>query len=107
MQRTKLSITLCFVVLAAAFFILKPGIAVKGTPAGNSLVSPTGLTASDGDYATKVGVHWQPVRGATTYRIFRNLANDPNSATEVGGTAANYFFDNSAIAGQTYFFWVR
>ena len=37
MQRTKLTVTVCFVVLAAAFFIFKPGIAVKGTPAGSAL----------------------------------------------------------------------
>ena len=107
MQRTKLLITLCFVVFAAAFFIFKPGISVKGTAGGASLASPTGFTASDSDYATKVGLHWQPVRGATVYRVFRNVANDPATANEVGSTPANYFFDSSAVAGQTYFFWVR
>ncbi|HKP70960.1 MAG TPA: cytochrome c peroxidase [Pyrinomonadaceae bacterium] len=107
MQRIKLSITLCFVVFAVAFFTFKPETAVKGTSAGSTLAAPTGLTASDGDYATKVGIHWQPVRGATTYRVFRNSANSPGSATDVGTTPANYFFDASAVAGQTYFFWVR
>ncbi|MBC7909660.1 MAG: VCBS repeat-containing protein, partial [Pyrinomonadaceae bacterium] len=32
---------------------------------------------------------------------------DPSSATEVGTTAANYFFDTTAQANQNYFYWVR
>ncbi|MEP6705846.1 MAG: cytochrome c peroxidase, partial [Acidobacteriota bacterium] len=85
----------------------RPGSVVTGRTIGDALVSPTALTASDGDYATKVGIHWQPVRGATVYRVFRNVSNTSSSATDVGTTTANYFFDASATAGQQYFYWVR
>lgn len=106
-QRIKLSIVVCFGF--AVFFICfyRPAIVVTGKVTGASLVAPTGLTASDNDYASKVGLHWQPVRGATTYRIFRNVANDSGTATDIGTTAANYFFDTTGTIGQQYFYWVR
>jgi cytochrome c peroxidase len=107
MQRVKIAIALCFALVAFSFYIYSPMSVVTGKPVGASLNTPTGMTASDNDYATKVGLHWQPVRGATVYRIFRNLANDTATATDVGTTAANYFFDTSATAGQQYFYWVR
>ncbi|HVF29771.1 MAG TPA: cytochrome c peroxidase [Pyrinomonadaceae bacterium] len=74
---------------------------------GAALSTPTGLTASDNEYAGKVGLHWQPVRGGTTYRIFRNTINNSTTATNIGSTAANYFFDPSAVPAQQYFYWVR
>ena len=71
------------------------------------LSAPTGVTASDGSYNDKVGVHWDAVRGATVYRIFRNTSIDPASATSVGTTAEPYFFDPTGTVGQQYFYWVR
>jgi cytochrome c peroxidase len=50
---------------------------------------------------------WNTVRGANLYRIFRSTASDPSSAVAVGATAANYFFDTTAVPSQTYFYWVR
>jgi hypothetical protein len=94
-----------------AFGFLRLGLSTSGGREGKC--ERTGarrtdrLTASDGDYASKVGVHWQPIRGATTYRIFRNTINDSATATDVGTTAANYFFDTSAVIDQQYFYWVR
>ncbi|MEP6945736.1 MAG: cytochrome c peroxidase [Acidobacteriota bacterium] len=72
-----------------------------------SLAAPTGFTASDGDYSTKVGLRWDAIRGAETYRVFRGSSSDPGSAAELGSTAANYFFDSSGVQGQAYFYWVR
>jgi cytochrome c peroxidase len=74
---------------------------------GAGLPAPTGLSASDGDYPDKVGVLWNTVRGAALYRIFRNTDSEPSSAVEVGTTAANYFFDTTALPSQNYFYWVR
>ncbi len=107
LRRIKLAIVLCFALAVFCVCFYRPVSVVTGQAAGGALSSPTGLTASDGDYATKVGVHWQPVRGATVYRVFRNVINDNGSATDVGTTAANYFFDPSATAGQQYYYWVR
>ncbi len=106
-QRLKLAITLSFALLAVSFCFYRPATVVTGGAGGASLTAPTGLTASDSEYANKIGLHWQPIRGATGYRIFRNVSNDTTTAIDVGTTAANYFFDTSGTAGQQYFYWVR
>jgi cytochrome c peroxidase len=80
---------------------------VEGNVFGSSIAAPTSVRASDGDYANKIGIYWDTMRGATLYRILRNTTNDPATATSVGTTAANYFFDPTAAASQTYFYWVR
>ncbi len=72
-----------------------------------TLQTPTGVLATSNLYATKVGVYWDAVRDATQYRLFRSLTDDINSATDIGSTPANYFFDSTAVAGQTYFYWIR
>ncbi|HEX6126754.1 MAG TPA: cytochrome c peroxidase, partial [Pyrinomonadaceae bacterium] len=107
MQRIKLTTILCFVLSVTCFYFYRPFAVATGQQGAEPLPAPTGFSASDGDYATKVGLHWQPVRGATTYRIFRNTSNDTSTAIDVGTTARNYFFDPSAQAGQSYFYWVR
>lgn len=107
MRTIKLSIAvlislISLLVLANRFL---PGFAVRSQ--GLTLSPPTGVSASDGAYATKVGIVWDTIRGATTYRIFRHPANDAASAVVLGTTAEGSFFDNSGVAGQTYFYWVR
>ncbi len=107
MQRLKLITVLCFSLLVTAAYFYPSASVVTGQFRGSALTSPMGFSASDRDYATKVGLHWQPVRDASTYRIFRNISNDTATAADVGTTAANYFFDTSATANQQYFYWVR
>ncbi len=94
--------------LFAAFFIYAVfGNAFTDAVSGQSgLTAPTRVIASDGSYVTKVGINWDAVRGAANYQIFRNTVNDTSSATSVGTTAAPYFFDQTAVAGQQYFYWV-
>lgn len=95
--------------LFAAFsgLLFAPQI-IDTTVSGQSgLGIPSGVSASDGDYATKIGVNWNAVRGATSYQIFRNTTNDSGGAIMVGTTAAPFFFDVTAIVGQQYFFWVK
>jgi cytochrome c peroxidase len=72
-----------------------------------SLAAPTGVIASDGAYSNKVGLLWDAIRGATAYRIFRNTTNNTATATDLGATPANYFFDATAVTSQNYFYWVR
>jgi hypothetical protein len=71
------------------------------------LTAPTGVIASDGSYNDKVGLNWNAVRGATSYRIFRNTSNDTSTAISVGTTAQPYFFDPTAVVGQPSFYWVK
>jgi cytochrome c peroxidase len=72
-----------------------------------SLPAPAGVVASDNSYVNKIGISWDPVPGATLYRIFRNAANDSSTATAVGTTAQAVFFDPTAAAGQPFFYWLR
>ncbi len=108
MPRFKQFVVLFFILFAAVFYgnrWFTP--TVESQSDGSSLYAPTGVTASDGNYADKVGVLWSTVRGATIYRIFRATTNNQASAIGVGTTAANYFFDTTATANQTYFYFVR
>lgn len=73
----------------------------------SSLGAPTGLKASDGAYRNKIGLDWDAVAGATTYRVFRAATNDVAAAVAVGATPANSFFDQTAPEGVNLWYWVR
>jgi cytochrome c peroxidase len=109
MRALKLSI-LCLLLVAVSLPVtqqLFPGALVAGQNLLTSLSAPVGVVASDSTYSTKVGVTWDAVRGASVYRVFRNTTNDAAGAIDLGTTAEGSFFDQTAIAGQTYFFWIR
>ena len=110
-QGLKLFVSLFFILFALTCFgeqWLTISSAARNLAGGaEALDPPTGVSASDGDYADKVGIRWDTVRGAILYRIFRSAISDPTSAAEVGTTAANYFFDRPAQANQTFYYWVR
>ncbi|HMT09410.1 MAG TPA: hypothetical protein PKA82_15515, partial [Pyrinomonadaceae bacterium] len=85
MKTIKLAVLFTFV----AGFIgsqLYKSVDVSGQEGGSDLTAPTGVSASDNSYNNKVGLYWDAVRDATTYRIFRNTINDPNTATDIGST---------------------
>lgn len=106
MQRTK-RLVLLFLLLFSVAIVGHSFLFPTVTGQGSSLLAPTGVVASDGAYSTKIGLTWDTIRGATTYQIFRNTANDPLTAISLGSTAAPNFFDASAVINQTYFYWVR
>ncbi len=97
---------LLLVSLSVVIGQLLPSSAVSGQ-SGGQLSAPTGVTASDGAYSNKVGISWDVIRNATAYQVFRNTSNDAASALSLGTTAAASFFDASAGAGQSYYYWVR
>ena len=103
MPRIKLLVIFIFALVFVAFKFSSSPI-VSGQA---NLTSPTGVTASDGNYSTKIGIRWDTIRNATSYRIFRNVTNDSATATDIGTTAANNFFDATAPQGQTFFYWIR
>ncbi len=107
MRIIKLSVLSFFLVCSAFLINRQLASPVSGKTGATALSAPTGVNASDGDYANKVGINWDTVRGATNYRIFRNTTNDPLSAVDAGTSAGNFFFDSSAAAGQQYYYWVR
>lgn len=105
MKTLKLAVCSVFIIAVAAFLSLRTE-PVLGQ-AGSALSAPTGVTASDSVYNNKVTIWWDTIRGATTYRIFRNSVNDPQTAQDIGTTAQFSFMDATAAAGQTQFYWVR
>jgi cytochrome c peroxidase len=108
MRKLRLSVVCLFSVplLAVLFQGFLPGAVSSGqTSAAPS--APTGVVASDNAYSAKVGVAWDAVRGATSYRVLRGAANDPAAALSVGTTAAGLFFDTTVPPGQIFFYWVR
>ncbi len=110
MRGLKLFVSLFFVLFTLTFFGQRWFTAFsadRNSVDDANLSAPNGVSASDGDYADKVGVMWNTVRGANVYRIFRSPTSDPSSAADVGTTAANYFFDTTAVSNQQYFYFVR
>ncbi|MBI2441927.1 MAG: hypothetical protein HYV35_11230 [Lentisphaerae bacterium] len=70
--------------------------------------TPTGVSASDGTVTGKVQVTWSAVTNATGYSVWRSGANNTNSATLLsGGITATVYDDTAAVAGETYYYWVK
>ncbi|HEX7313901.1 MAG TPA: cytochrome c peroxidase [Pyrinomonadaceae bacterium] len=108
MRTLRMSVVCLFVVpaLLAISQRLLPG-SVSSGQTSPALYAPAGVVASDNSYSTKVGVTWEVVRGAALYRVMRNTTDDPSTAVSLGTTTAGAFFDTTAVAGQTFFYWVR
>ena len=102
-----LKLIVVFIFVLAAFFGIGKKFFEPSVSAQTSLSAPTSLTATSNLYNNKVGLYWDAMRGATNYRIFRNTTNNSATATDIGVTATAFFFDTTAVAGQTFFYWVR
>ena len=107
MQRFKFAVLAYFVVFGLFSYLSGSHFSGTAQSRGNDLATPTGVIASDDDYSNKVGLHWDTIRDATRYRIYRNTTNDSGSALDLGTTVTNYFFDRTAVASQNYYYWVR
>jgi hypothetical protein len=71
--------------------------------------APTGVMASDGEFADKVNVTWNAVSAATVYRFFRCTDDTTGSC---GGTPLAYpkgtsFDDKGGVAGTVYSYRVK
>lgn len=103
MKRLKIFVCVAFVAGFGAFALLNS----KTVTGQGALSAPTGVIASDSRYSNKVTIWWDTIRGATNYRLFRNVVNNPATATDIGTTVSNFFQDGGATPGQTSFYWVR
>jgi fibronectin type 3 domain-containing protein len=65
--------------------------------------APTGVSATDGAYASKVHVQWSQVPGAVTYTVFRGLTPS-GSASIVSGLHATSYDDTSVQCDTTYYY---
>lgn len=106
MKNIKLAVIGVFTAVLV-IFKLAGSDAAAGQAGGTQLAAPTGVTATDNLYNNKVGIYWDAVRGANLYRIFRNPVNDSATATAVGSTPSNSFFDLGGAPNQTFFYWVK
>lgn len=105
-RRFKFLLMVCFLwLVASSIWRSLPLPTVSGQ--NTAPAAPTGLAASDGAYNNKIGLTWDTMRGATRYQVFRHTVNDAAAAVSLGTTVEAAFFDKTAVAGQTYFYWVR
>jgi len=69
---------------------------------------PTNVSASDGTYVDRVEVTWAASSGATSYTVYRAASLGVLAKkTILGTTSGTSFNDTTAIAGRTYYYWVR
>ncbi|MCL1921492.1 MAG: fibronectin type III domain-containing protein, partial [Kiritimatiellaeota bacterium] len=68
--------------------------------------APTGVTAST-TYSSRVRVSWPATAGATSYKVYRNTTDDSGGATQIGTVTASPYNDTTAVAGTTYYYWVK
>ncbi len=108
-MRTTIKLSVIGLLLVISTLILANRLLTGSETSGQtgSLTAPAEVSASDNSYVTKVGISWNTVRGANLYRVFRNTTNNSGTATALGTTAEGTFFDTTATAGQTFFYWVR
>ena len=69
--------------------------------------APTNVRAIDGTFTDKVRVTWDAVAGATSYEVWRSTTNRASTATKIATVTATTFDDTTAVAGRTYFYFVK
>ena len=75
--------------------------------AARTLSAPTGVSATDGEFADKTVVAWKPVPGASSYRVSRaDSATGAKSDLGIWQTETS-FEDKTGAAGRKYWYFVR
>ena len=70
--------------------------------------APTGVAASDGLSSTEIVVTWNAVATAESYSVYRGTSSSSSSASQIAsGLTAMSYSDSSALAGTTYYYWVK
>jgi hypothetical protein len=85
-------------------FVVDQGTIVTLPPS-----APTSVAATDGAYTDKVAITWTASSGATAYDVYRNTSNNSASSVQinVSDVAGTSYDDTSAVAGTTYWYWVK
>ncbi len=68
---------------------------------------PASVSASDGQYTDRIRITWLVASGATSYQVFRCMSNHSDAAGQIGVAASTTFDDSGAVAGTTYYYWVK
>ena len=87
----------------SAFSLSDSGYRAVAAPA-----APTGVSATDGLSSTEIVVSWQAVAAAASYSVWRATTSSSAAATQIAsGLTSTAYADTSAVAGTTYFYWVK
>ncbi|MBC2714522.1 MAG: hypothetical protein HF978_04360 [Desulfobacteraceae bacterium] len=71
--------------------------------------TPTGVSATDGEYTDRIRVTWNASANATTYDVYR-AASFSSPQTKIGSTTKNFYDDTAAVAcgsDASYYYWVK
>ncbi len=97
------------------YYFVRAAVDINGSRAGATsgpeegwrlLPGPTGVVASDGSTDAGVSVSWQPLSGATRYRVSR--ADEDGSLVELGvWQSGTHYLDTECEPGRTSQYFVR
>ncbi|MCP4353720.1 MAG: PKD domain-containing protein [Desulfobacterales bacterium] len=74
----------------------------------NRVAPPENVVASDGEYLNKIKVTWKPVCIANYHRVYRGHSNDdPNPQLISSWSTLREFYDETAIPGIDYYYWIQ
>jgi hypothetical protein len=68
---------------------------------------PAGVRATDGAFANRVRLSFNPVPGASTHRVYRCLTRVPSCGPPIGFSRYGVFNDRDAVPGRRYHYRVR
>jgi hypothetical protein len=78
---------------------------LTGYEPGGVPFSPGDLVATPG--SASVGLVWLPVPGATTYNVYRGVAQGAEGATAIAAVPSTNYTDNSVTVGTPYYYVVK
>ena len=71
------------------------------------MLPPRGITATAGTFMDSIALSWGEVGLADGYRVFRNTVNSTLTGTNIADVATTNYDDTAAIAGVTYYYWIK
>jgi subtilisin family serine protease len=72
-----------------------------------TIPSPEGVSASDGEFTDKVQISWYEVGGATKYKIFRHTSDSFMNAELLAEQTTILYDDFTASNNTNYYYWVQ
>jgi len=71
------------------------------------LLAPT-LTSVTNNLTTKVTLNWNPISGASTYKVYRGTTSNTSTMSLLsGGVSTTSYDDTTATAGTTYYYSIK
>lgn len=72
-----------------------------------TIPSPEGVSASDGEFTDKVQISWYEVGGATKYKIFRHTSDSFMNAELLAEQTTILYDDFTASNNTNYYYWLQ